>query len=766
MMQPSNSRVLIAPGNDGLAVVFRVGMITALLLALLATGSTLAVPAPSSPAVGPGHSPQSPSRASLEAFEKVDLETLDEKYQDWFDYVEVILTPDEEDSFLRMESDFQRDEFMKRFWLQRDPTPGTPQNEYQNEFAERHAYVTKHFDRRQPRPGRQTDQGRMFLLLGEPMNIKTFPNTQMAYPVEIWWFHANPKLGVPPFFYLAFFKRNGTGEYRLYSPMVDGPGALLNPSGTESARQLREGDTRRTAQMDGEVGAAWETLMDIDAELAQVSLSLIPGDYSAQMGMSSMRSQMMIGDIESIPETIMPSAAWSYPILTGLVEANVRFESLPVRSKAYAVMDPSGIPFLHFGVLTEGGRLNLNTFEDKWYLTFEVAGTIVDDQNRIVSSIRGAEGGPTKILEADLDEEQARELRSGPLVYLDRIAAVGGQFDFDLVIENNVSREYGRANMRVEVPTLWPETVRSSDPIAAVTVFTDDQYDPYAEHMAFQVGPYGLVPALDDTFSVHAGIFVFRQTFLPAGYAGGPLSATFELEREGSVVYERTEALDLENADLNGVINRITRLDTEGMTPGEYLLRVDIDGDDTDVFEMTVTLEDRPEGAIPHLHMSAGPPPTDPYFAYDRAQQLRTLGETDAAIEVLSSAVERLEDEEVIGLQIELLMEAGRYADVEALLRPRLIEDPNDVPLLEGLAEAYSQMGRNFDAIKYYERVRMAEAEERVEILNGLASAYFGDRNYVKAAEILELSLSIKPDQPEIRRLLEEVLGKEQGATR
>ena len=46
----------------------------------------------------------------------------------------------------------------------------------------------------------------------------------------------------------------------------------------------------------------------VDAELAQVSLSLIPGDYGAQMGYGSMRSQMMFGDIEiTDPEVVSKS---------------------------------------------------------------------------------------------------------------------------------------------------------------------------------------------------------------------------------------------------------------------------------------------------------------------------------------------------------------------------------------------------------------------------------------------------------------------------
>jgi GWxTD domain-containing protein len=237
--------------------------VPAAVVALLAAALALTAALPASA--------QMPARASLDEWEKLELDSLPEKYQDFYDEIEIIMTPEETEIFLRLESDTQRDLFMEDFWKVRDPSAGTPANEYRDEFERRLEHVEKHYGRGTPRQGRDTDQGRMYLLLGEPMNIKTFPWTQLAYPAEIWWFHANPKLGVPPFFYLVFFKRNGVGEYRLYSPLVDGPTALLNPAGMEEVRRYQTGEEGAISQMDGEVGAAWEVLMGVDAELAQVS---------------------------------------------------------------------------------------------------------------------------------------------------------------------------------------------------------------------------------------------------------------------------------------------------------------------------------------------------------------------------------------------------------------------------------------------------------------------------------------------------------------
>ena len=145
---------------------------------------------------------------------------------------------------------------------------------------------------------------------------------------------------------------------------MDGPTKLLNADGQ---RQAASGNNRQVQTIgESQVGRAYDVLLNVDPELAMVSLSFFPNDLGALVGNSSsaMRSEIMIGDIEYIPTRIMPDARWAYAILTGRVEADVRFESLPISVRAFALVDSTGNAFLHYGVLTEGRRLNLNNYED------------------------------------------------------------------------------------------------------------------------------------------------------------------------------------------------------------------------------------------------------------------------------------------------------------------------------------------------------------------------------------------------------------------
>ena len=131
----------------------------------------------------------------------------------------------------------------------------------------------------------------------------------------------------------------------------------------------------------------------------------------------------------------------------------------------------------------------------------------------------------------------------------------------------------------------------------------------------------------------------------------------------------------------------------------------------------------------------------------------------------MEEALTRVNDKELVALQIDLLMDAGRFSEVQDLLGSLLVEDPTNVAMLKAIALANTNLGNHWDSIRYYERVRIVEEKESTDILNPLASAYYADGRIDKAREILQLSLKVNPEQPQIKQLLEELLRKRQSGT-
>jgi len=148
--------------------------------------------------------------------------------QRWLDDVTVIITDEERSAFIRMRDDEQRQNFIMNFWLVRDPTPGTPANEFRDEYNRRVAYANQHFTTQSGIPGSRTDRGKMYILRGSPDEIVSHPiggtfrgtgqgnnftSTITTFPFETWTYrHIGGKDESATY---EFVDRQMNGDYTL-----------------------------------------------------------------------------------------------------------------------------------------------------------------------------------------------------------------------------------------------------------------------------------------------------------------------------------------------------------------------------------------------------------------------------------------------------------------------------------------------------------------------------------------------------------------------
>jgi len=100
---------------------------------------------------------------------------LSATYKKWLNEdVRWIITPEETSAFKQLSNDEERDAFIEQFWLRRDPTPDTPENEYKEEHYRRIAYANEHFAA--GIPGWRTDRGRIYIAYGPPDEIDSHPS--------------------------------------------------------------------------------------------------------------------------------------------------------------------------------------------------------------------------------------------------------------------------------------------------------------------------------------------------------------------------------------------------------------------------------------------------------------------------------------------------------------------------------------------------------------------------------------------------------------
>jgi GWxTD domain-containing protein len=148
-----------------------------------ATGSDAAAPAPAADAQGdPLKRPltDKQKKANVKALKQ----ELGSSYKKWLNEdVRWIITPEELSAFKQLSNDEERDQFIEQFWLRRDPTPDTVENEYKEEHYRRIAYANEHFAA--GKAGWRTDRGRIYIVFGPPDEIDAHPSGgQYNRPVE------------------------------------------------------------------------------------------------------------------------------------------------------------------------------------------------------------------------------------------------------------------------------------------------------------------------------------------------------------------------------------------------------------------------------------------------------------------------------------------------------------------------------------------------------------------------------------------------------
>ena len=128
-------------------------------------------------------------------------------YKKWLDEdVRWIISDEERSAFKLLSNDEERDAFIENFWLRRDPTPDTAENEFKEEHYRRIAYANEHFPA--GIPGWKTDRGRIYVMYGKPDEIESHPSggfyqrtpeegggTTSTYPFETWRYRYLDNIG-------------------------------------------------------------------------------------------------------------------------------------------------------------------------------------------------------------------------------------------------------------------------------------------------------------------------------------------------------------------------------------------------------------------------------------------------------------------------------------------------------------------------------------------------------------------------------------------
>src|SRR5579862_4768437 len=153
---------------------------------------------------------------------KKELET---PWKKWLNEdVLYIITDEERKAFKQLQTDEEREQFVEQFWLRRDPTPDTVENEFKEEHYRRIAYANEHYA--SGIPGWKADRGRIYIMYGPPDEIESHPSggtyerppeegggTTSTYPFEQWRYRYIEDVGSD--IIIEFVDPTMSGEYHM-----------------------------------------------------------------------------------------------------------------------------------------------------------------------------------------------------------------------------------------------------------------------------------------------------------------------------------------------------------------------------------------------------------------------------------------------------------------------------------------------------------------------------------------------------------------------
>ena len=639
-----------------------------------------------------------------------------------------IISARERSVFMKLRTDHERELFIEAFWRQRDPTPGTDENEFKTEHFRRIAYANRVLGRETSRPGWKTDRGRIYVILGEPQDIERYEGKSSTYDTEIWFYQGKTALGLPPAFYVAFFKSGGSGEFRLYSPIADGPQALM--SGYLGAMDPT---------------AAYEKLREIEPNLAEISLSLVPAEAGTVYGKPSMSSDLLIQRIAAAPARAVESRyAQKFLDYKDLVEVEYTANYIDNASLIRVFKDPSGPYFVHYAV--QPSRLSVGQRDRAFYTALKVNGRVSAADGRLVYQF-------DKSFVLDLSEAQMDEANRVPFDLQDLFPLVGGDYTVSILIKNEVSKEFTSVEQAVRIPEAG-KAVQLTQPLLGYRAV---RLEPAARRMkAFRVGAHQIFCQPDMTFSRSEALAVAFQVHNLTGEAAAAAGIRLEFLKDGqpfrSIVRKPSDY-----ADLPDVLEEVPLSD---FPPAHYAVKVAVAAAGADIVSATeefdVSFADRLPR--PWFFSRVLPDAGDPAYSGIIGLQLFHLGRLAEAQTLLESAFARLPgSEDAAAALARAYLGRGAASDAVRTLAPFI--GPDRTPKYETYvlaAQALRRARETGSAVMALER-----AVERYGVnaaLMNLMGECLADLGRVpEALAAFERSLALSPDQPSVRASIEEL---------
>jgi GWxTD domain-containing protein len=665
------------------------------------------------------------------AAQKTAVKDLPPRYRAWLEEeVVYIISPKEKDVFLQLTNDREREMFITAFWKARDDDPNTPENKFKDEHYRRIEYANKNFGRGLKAGGWRSDMGRIYITLGEPKTIDKYENENNVYPMIVWFYSGITGGTLPSAFNVVFFKKDSAGDYILYSPIRDGPQKLM---------PFYNGDMTNYLQ-------AWGELRQVDPVIADISMSLIPGDYV--MGMNpTPASDILIS--QKIPKMGYDSVkdAYAEKLLKYKDIVEVEYTANYIESDALVQVtrDSAGRAFVHY--LIEPSRLSIERLEGIYRTVFDVNGIVSDSQGRTVYQF-------DRRIPLELSADQFTKVKDRLVSYQDAFPIIEGDYKVSLLWKNTASKEFTSVEATLKIPPA--RTLTLSTPILANRVIHNPSFA--GQVKPFTMGDDQIVASPRNDFTVQDTLTLFCEV-------GGLTDA---LKTNGSLVItlmRNDQVVAATTKPLTGALDPFRVLAEFPLTnfpPDYYTANVALlDSAKTEVLSSKASFYISLNASLPRAWIMYAPlpPASDPSYANIRGMQYFRLGDLAKARPLLEEAYRRAPDSAPFALDVcRLLFEIKDYDRVRTVAVP-FYRDKKNYEFAQYLGESVQALGRFGEAIAFYKDY-LTYFGTNLIVLNSIGDCYVKTGDLAGAISVWKRSLELDPSQAELKKKLVDIQGK------
>lgn len=466
-----------------------------------------------------------------------------------------IITDEEKQAFKRLKTDEERQQFVEQFWLRRDPTPDTEENEYKEEHYRRIAYANDHYA--SGIPGWKTDRGMIYIKYGPPDEIDSHPSggsyerpidegggETSTYPFEDWRYRYIDGVGTN--IVIEFVDTTMSGEYHISLDPEEKDALLYVPgAGLTLSEQMGLSDkTQRFERTDG--------------------THLGTGNQPLPESMNEFTRLEQFAKLQAPP-------AIKFKDLDAVVSSNIHYNTLPMHVRADYIRVTDATVLTDLTVQFKNSDLNYAT-KDK------ISKATINLYGRVTSLTRRPVNWFEDTISAEIPQEMLQQAMAGSQVYSKTIPLAPGTYRLNIVAKDTVGNTMNSFEMALNVPHY------DEDQLGASSLILADRLERVPTNSIgtgqFVIRSSKVRPRVDDTFKQNETMGIYTEFY---NFGMDEKTKKPDGTIQYAVVNSKNETMFSTTEDLQSIPNASAflvtvekKLPLKSLPPGKYTLKLKV----------------------------------------------------------------------------------------------------------------------------------------------------------------------------------------------